>query len=127
MTTHTSTTMTTITTMTTPIMYIFINTSLKMTPGKVAGQVGHLVQNIMEELLTLGNKSKIYKRYLDWKADGCTKIVLKATQEQINELIKMNESFYIIDAGRTQIDPGSLTVVGFYPVITKAFTDYKLF
>ena len=98
-----------------------------MSPGKVAGQVGHLVQTIIEELVTLGYNSKVYKRYTDWKLDGCTKIILKATQEQMTELRKINESFYIIDAGRTQIESGSMTVIGFYPVVTSAFKEYKLY
>jgi hypothetical protein len=43
----------------------------------VAGQVGHLVQTIIEDLVTLGYNSKVYKRYTDWKLDSCTKIILK--------------------------------------------------
>jgi peptidyl-tRNA hydrolase len=110
-----------------PIMYIFINTSLKMSAGKVAGQVGHLVQQIIEDVITLGNNSHVYKKYIEWKNDGCTKIILKANLEQINELKKRGDIYYVIDAGKTQIEPGSLTVVGFCPMVTSEFTEYKLY
>jgi PTH2 family peptidyl-tRNA hydrolase len=114
-----------------PIMYIFINTSLKMSAGKVAGQVGHLVQQIIEDVITLGNNSnkkyKKYKKYIEWKNEGCTKIILKATLEQINELKKRGDIYYVLDAGKTQIEPGSLTVVGFCPMVTSEFTEYKLY
>ena len=111
----------------TETMYIFINTTLKMGHGKAAGQVGHLVQTIIEDILMLGMTSKVYKRYIDWKESGSTKIVLKATQEQINELIKCDGAHFVIDAGKTQIPSGSMTVVGFYPCKTNQFSEYKLY
>lgn len=111
-------------------MYIFVNTDLNMGKGKIAGQVGHVVQNIVTDALS--NKHFVDKqyRYLEWSSSLNAKIILKATHEQLLELQKIQESYTVRDAGRTQIEPGSLTVVGFFPnyksqmyEITK---DYKL-
>ena len=44
-----------------------------------------------------------------------TKIVLKASEEELKELIKKENARYIIDDGQTQVKPNSLTVVGFFP------------
>lgn len=109
------------------IMYIFVNSDLKMSAGKVAGQVGHLVQQIIEDIMKMPLNSKTYKKYLEWNNSGSTKIILKATQEQIKDLVKNNNAFYVIDAGRTQIADGSMTVAGFYPDITSKYSNYKLY
>lgn len=105
-------------------MYIFVNTDLKMDKGKIGGQVGHLVQTIIEkillDLIPMENPDdktqEIISSYIKWKAhSGVAKVVLKATQEELEKLIKDYDAFYIRDAGKTQIAPNSLTVAGFYP------------
>jgi len=112
-------------------MYIFINNDLRMEKGKIASQVGHVVQHITEDIIRMGYESASlpdpYKRYMLWK-NGSKKIVLKATEQQLLELMKLPESRYVIDAGKTQIAPNSLTVVGFFPStnIKEIAKDYKL-
>lgn len=100
------------------VMYIFVNNDLGMTKGKTCSQVGHIVQLICEEIIRSGYEKypppEAYIRYMKWK-QNCVKIVLKATMEQLNELKKLDEARYIIDSGKTQIAPNSLTVVGFFP------------
>ena len=67
------------------------------------------------------------------------KVVLKATEEQLNELLKEKEvtpnlvtgsCVQIRDAGLTQIAPNSLTVIGFKPMYKKdvpeEFSKYTL-
>jgi hypothetical protein len=49
-----------------------------------------------------------------WKSTGHAKVILKATQEQIEAMIGETESIYIRDSGRTQIAPNSLTILGLY-------------
>jgi PTH2 family peptidyl-tRNA hydrolase len=116
-------------------MYIFINSDLKMEKGKTASQVGHVVQFLTEEIIRMGYETSggppdAYLRYMRWRASGCAKIVLKATQEQLELLLKKPETHYIVDAGRTQIAPNSLTVVGFFPRLKSEMSDivagYKL-
>lgn len=113
-------------------MYVLVNDDLKMGKGKIAGQVGHVVGLITEEIIRKSYESiktpDSYLRYLKWKNTGHAKIILKATQEQITSFIGHPESMYILDAGRTQIAADSLTVLGFYPSATlkEQFKNYKL-
>ena len=114
-------------------MYLFVNSDLKMKAGKIAAQVGHAAQEITEQLVKMryennGMLPDPYVRYFKWSKMGAKKIVLKATQEQLIEMTKMREAVAITDSGRTQVAPGSLTVVGFYPSQCKSkfAKDYKL-
>ncbi len=118
---------------TTPVphaMYIFVNMDLKMDKGKIAGQVGHVVQKIIEHILpvvikldaglvqmeNLDEQTRInVNAYTQWARYGMAKIVLKATQAELEELISKHKAFYVRDAGLTQIAPNSLTAVGFCP------------
>lgn len=113
-------------------MYILVNDDLKMGKGKIAGQVGHVVGLITEEILKKFYESKkspdCYQRYIKWKNTGHAKIILKATQEQIKSFVENPETMYILDAGKTQIAPNSLTVLGFFPSATlkEQFKNFKL-
>jgi peptidyl-tRNA hydrolase, PTH2 family len=118
-------------------MYIFVNTSLDMSKGKIAAQVGHAVQHIVEDIFVRyyeGSKEykTIFNDYLIWSKNyGCAKIALKANQDQINILSQLPIKLTTIhDAGKTQVEPNSLTVVAFYPMdINKLPIDmsqYKL-
>lgn len=105
-------------------MYFVVNTSLKMGKGKIAGQVGHAVETLIEDLI-----QKPTQGYINWKYSLRRKVVLKATEDEIQSFLKdagkqqknnktiNNDSFIMVrDAGLTQIDPGSLTVLGFVPM-----------
>jgi peptidyl-tRNA hydrolase len=109
-----------------PVQYIFVNTDLKMKHGKIAGQVGHAVGIIIEQCIN--NPDQVF---IDWKETLMKKIILKATQEQLDQLrIDYSECVSIFDAGLTQIPSGSLTAIGFRPVYHKdvpmSFSKYKL-
>ena len=108
-------------------MYLVVNADLGMGKGKIAAQVGHVVQLLTEKMLTeempsekmlgeMSSSSGWLLVYDEWKRHGIKKIVLKATEKQLLELIADHpDCVYIRDAGLTQIAPGSLTVVGFPP------------
>lgn len=114
-------------------MYVLVNDDLKMGKGKIAGQVGHVVGLITEEIIRKSYETSkgipdCYKRYMMWKSTGHAKVILKATQEQIEAMIGEPESIYIRDSGKTQIAPNSMTVLGFYPsaILKNKFKDFKL-
>jgi peptidyl-tRNA hydrolase len=71
-----------------------------------------------------------YIHYMRWcKYDGHVKIVLKATEAEINSLIASETKYkYIRDAGKTQIAPNSLTVLGFFPsdILKEKMANFKL-
>ena len=101
-----------------PVMYLVVNNDLNMGKGKIAAQVGHAVQNIVEEIIRKGYESRptpeCYFRYMKWKKHAA-KIVLKASEEKLLELCKHPEARQIIDDGQTQVPANSLTVIGFFP------------
>jgi PTH2 family peptidyl-tRNA hydrolase len=94
--------------------YMFVNTSLKLKPGKVAAQTAHAMRILMNNLQ---NQSKFTKEsWYVWENQGSKTIILKAVNE--NEMEEIHNSFPSIivqDAGRTQCKPGSLTVLALYP------------
>lgn len=107
-------------------MYIFVNTDLGMDKGKIAAQVGHGVQLMMEAILVHG---AFKANYGEWKRSNIAKIVLKATGEQIKQLAARDDAVHVIDAGLTQIPAGSMTVVVLPPSAdpgVPGLNNYKL-
>jgi peptidyl-tRNA hydrolase, PTH2 family len=97
---------------------IIVRKDLGMTCGKIAGQVAHAAVMAME-------KTSIYnpKWVTDWKEEnGQIKVVLK-----VNSYNELNECFIdtinaklpvvkVHDAGKTQIEPNTVTCIGIGPV-----------
>ncbi len=111
-------------------MYILINNDLNMGKGKIASQVGHVVQHIIEDLLDIesnNKKKEKYLNYLKWK-NGCKKIILKASKDDLLYCLENYDCVPVYDAGKTQIEANSLTCIGFYPSNTNShiFTKFKL-
>ncbi len=104
-------------------MYIIVRSDLGMSPGKVAAQVGHGVE--------LGQW--MGRRYSpNWMPDDlpCAKIILQANEQEMNDLhtnfVVMGQGNHlvkVIDEGRTEIDPGSMTVVAFVPAPKGQFKE----
>jgi len=97
------------------IMYILVNKSLNMNKGKIASQVGHAVQKVTEYCLI--NDKELYDNYCK---NSYAKVVLKVPNEelllQILEELKGLHKSYVVDEGRTQINPDSVTAIGFNPM-----------
>jgi peptidyl-tRNA hydrolase len=98
-----------------PVMYILVNTDLKMRHGRIAAQVGHIVQSITEEIVRDSYEAFPIPdhclTYMKWKKK-CTKVVLGATEEELRTLLQHSEARFFVDDidGRKE-----LTVVGFFP------------
>lgn len=113
-----------------PIFYIFVNSDLGMSKGMITAQIIHITQIITEELVKRCYETspppKECINYMKWK-NIPTSIVLKATNEQLRELVKMEGAKGFIDSGN-RIPDNTLTVVGFYPNATMSdfVKDYKL-
>ena len=100
------------------VMYIIVNKSLPMKSGKIASQVGHVVQKMTEYCMI--NEKKIWSYYC---SNNYAKIVLKIHDENklfliLNQLKYLHKS-YAVDEGRTQIEPNSLTAISFIPMQKK--------
>jgi peptidyl-tRNA hydrolase len=114
-----------------PIMYIFVNSELKMDKGKVASQVGHVVTKIVDKIVSEQyEKNEANQPYIDWKYKHSKLVVLSASQKELSNLAKMDKCVVIQDAGRTQVSKNSLTCIGFHPMYKKdvpsEFSRFKL-
>lgn len=97
-------------------MVLVIRTDLKLTKGKIASQTAHAAVSCYKK--TLDSNPKIADK---WWRIGQPKIVLKvdnlaaleSLQDQANRVGLVTS--LILDAGRTQIDPGTATCIGLGP------------
>lgn len=106
-------------------MYYFVNTNLNMKTGKIASQCCHGMQYICENLKK--QKPYVQQIYNSWRDEGCAKIILFATEEQMNELHELFSSEKVIDAGKTEVAPNSFTVLVLYPKLRDdSFNSYKI-
>uniref|UniRef100_A0A6C0BEK8 peptidyl-tRNA hydrolase n=1 Tax=viral metagenome TaxID=1070528 RepID=A0A6C0BEK8_9ZZZZ len=104
--------------------YLFINSDLKMGTGKKIVQGCH---SIVELMTSLDEKSEYVKECFNiWLETGHKTITLKANQKQMNEIHNMYPSVKIHDAGRTQVNPNSFTVLALFPKIHDK-DEFKMF
>jgi PTH2 family peptidyl-tRNA hydrolase len=110
------------------VMYIIINNEVKMSKGKVASQACHSACHVTRILERQRNKEPGYNR---WLKDGEPKIVLKATEKDMLNIINQYEvdnrvkrtssgSIWCVhtrDFGRTEVAPDTLTSIAFKPVV----------
>eukprot|EP01095_Lingulamoeba_sp_RSL-Kostka_P010908 TRINITY_DN400_c0_g3_i4.p1 TRINITY_DN400_c0_g3~~TRINITY_DN400_c0_g3_i4.p1 ORF type:complete len:114 (+),score=44.85 TRINITY_DN400_c0_g3_i4:464-805(+) len=113
-------------------MVFCIRKDLKMQKGKICAQVAHAVLGIYKKNVKRENP-KLYA----WEMTGQAKITLQCPS--LEELLIVEEkakekgilTHKVIDAGRTQIAAGSITVLALGPAENEMFdditTDFKLY
>ncbi|XP_022919832.1 probable peptidyl-tRNA hydrolase 2 [Onthophagus taurus] len=98
-------------------MVFVVNTSLGMGVGKVAAQVGHATLGLYKSLV---DDNSVVKDLQEWENFGEKKVVVKGeTSQHLLDLYKLANdnkihSYLVQDAGYTQIEPGSITVLGLF-------------
>ena len=98
-------------------MAFVVNTSLGMGAGKIAAQVGHATLALYKTLLV---EVSVQPDVRDWEEKGAKKVVLKGENaEHLLTLKLAAESkhipcFLVKDAGKTQVKPGSITVLALF-------------
>ena len=111
------------------VMYIVVRSSLGMSGGKIAAQVGHAVEKLMLRYFTvqvlsakgfaLNEDENInIKLTTQWiEKSGSNKIILSANEDQWSSLKEEynKKNFVVKDAGKTEVEPGSETVMAFWP------------
>ena len=101
------------------IMYLIVRDSLGMSAGKTAAQVGHAVGIMYGHYYYIINDDDhmlMKDSFLSWKGDSFRKVVLKAKDKHWDKLKDRLDCFVVRDAGLTEIDPGSETVIGVWPM-----------
>jgi PTH2 family peptidyl-tRNA hydrolase len=97
-------------------LVIVIRTDIRMSPGKIAVQVAHAAVNCAFSCRK--NNDKWFKA---WYREGQKKVVVKASSlEELHELKSVAEGLnletsLVSDAGRTEVDPGTVTCLGIGP------------
>ena len=111
------------------IMYLIVRESLKMSPGKIAAQVGHGVGIIYNHYSHLKDvrSGAIGERWLhlqskighfdSWQNQSFRKIVLRASDKEWEKLKRQLECFLVADAGLTEVEAGSETVIALWPML----------
>ncbi|MCD6413995.1 MAG: peptidyl-tRNA hydrolase [Candidatus Diapherotrites archaeon] len=109
---------------------VVARTDLKMGKGKICSQIAHA--SVESFLLTRQRRQEWAEI---WLAEGQKKIILKVESEQAlkdlyNEVRHEIPAVLVVDAGYTQIHPGTTTCLGIGPapetVIDKYISHYKL-
>ncbi|KAH8769924.1 peptidyl-tRNA hydrolase PTH2-domain-containing protein [Diaporthe sp. PMI_573] len=106
-------------------LILVVRTDLGMTKGKIAAQCGHATlacfKSISKAARAAGPSSPAARLLQRWEHHGQAKVALQTkSADEMHELMAKARSLgitaeVIADAGRTQIDPGSLTVLGVGP------------
>ncbi|KAI0005470.1 peptidyl-tRNA hydrolase PTH2-domain-containing protein [Russula compacta] len=97
-------------------LVLVVRTDLNMTSGKIAAQCGHATLACYKALVKTNPKLVHH-----WEVTGQAKIALKASsEEEMLELEAIAKSLNLCarsiqDAGRTQVEAGSRTVLGIGP------------
>jgi PTH2 family peptidyl-tRNA hydrolase len=100
---------------------IIVRKDLKMSCGKIAGQVAHAS---VRALINSSEKNEAY-----WFEEGETKIVLKVYSEDelkiiATECFAENIPYALVqDLGKTQIPEGTLTAIGIGPTDDEIIDD----
>ncbi len=92
---------------------IILISDLKMTTGKALAQSLHAALGAIKQI-----DKKIVKK---WENEGSKKIVLKASSNELKDIVKKLKAekipyFLVKDAGLTQIEPGTITALGIGPL-----------
>ncbi|GAA6000639.1 hypothetical protein JCM10207_004588 [Rhodosporidiobolus poonsookiae] len=97
-------------------LVLVVRSDLNMTKGKVAAQCGHATLACYKSLVN-ANPALIKH----WERTGQAKIAVKCESEEELQLLQASAQSLglcarsIQDAGRTQVDPGTTTVLGIGP------------
>lgn len=114
------------------VQYLVVNQDLPMSAGKLAAQAAHAATlATIAGLAATGDAKKWFDQWLTPSASYMKKIVLAAPASTL-ESLSAKGGYLVIDAGHTEIPPGSLTVVALPPkprsvaaVLVAGLTLYK--
>lgn len=110
------------------VMYFIVRKDLNMSVGKTAAQVGHGSQMILLEYMKLKDSMEPIsdeqcKVFQQWLSGSFRKVVLGADDKRWNKLKAYfdpmtcsTKTVIVRDAGLTEVDPGSETVLAVWPM-----------
>lgn len=107
-------------------MVLIVRTDLNMGKGKIAAQCCHAALGLYRDLAQGPDGQELLK---EWERFGEVTIVLKgASEDQLLSIQKQADKDWIhswlnYDAGRTQVEPDTLTVLALGPTVETELTD----
>lgn len=105
------------------VMYIVLvkdnEKKIKMDPGKAIAQAGHVIANVITELLK--TNPQLWQKYIE--AGKHPKIVLRANTAQMEKIIATCDCRWTHDVGKTQVPSGTLTAIAFLPMTKSQAPD----
>lgn len=102
-------------------MNLVIRKDIPMLPGKAAAQAAHAAVSLYEQMTDLTSENYDPILLTRWRAGGQAKITLQAPDlDAMEEMMALALSLgvnctLICDAGRTQLEPNTYTVLGLGP------------
>ena len=111
-------------------VYLVIRSDLKMRRGKEIAQAGHAIQYMVEFISDLKHKlegksdyaHELVDKYFEWKNSGHAKIGVSVdSDDELDRLCARTLTiptgyWKVVDEGRTEVDPDTLTCVAIGPV-----------
>jgi PTH2 family peptidyl-tRNA hydrolase len=94
-------------------MYILVNEDIKISKGKLAGQVGHAVMSFLYHRAIKPLQEGKQIEPLDDYMIKQKKIILKCPQGRLEQLEHEGGYSVIRDSGLTQLEPNTLTCVNY--------------
>lgn len=108
------------------VQYYIVRSDLGMSTGKVGAQISHATkkfmlgyQNVCKrcESIPMGGLPLIKKNITEkWLGSSYPSIILKATKNDFDKIKELLDVFVVEDEGRTEIEPGSETVIVTWPM-----------
>lgn len=114
-------------------MVIVVRTDIPMGKGKIGAQCAHAALECYRKSISIGSNRRVFN---SWLLFGQPKVVLRISSEK--ELLSLAQksrdsglvTAVIRDAGRTQLEPGTISVLGIGPaptnIVDKVTSSLKL-
>jgi len=93
--------------------WFVVNSDLKLSTGKISAQIGHGA--VHWAVHCMENKDEDFKK---WFHNHQPKIILQEKESGLRRLLQLYPTltYPVVDTGKTECKPGSLTVVAFKPL-----------
>ena len=108
------------------VQYYIVRKDITMSTGKVCAQIAHAAQMFFQAYIQQkqalcipkGGKPLIYTTLTEkWMAGNFCKVVLAGKKKDFEKIKKTLDVFVVRDAGFTEIQPGTETVIVTWPML----------
>lgn len=108
------------------VQYFIVNKDLNMSSGKTGAQIAHgaeMFAFFISESINDRNSGEPFENLppeaqltIEWLATSFRKVVLKGSKKDFEKIKEQLDVFLVKDAGLTEVEPGSETVLVTFPM-----------